>query len=273
MKNAISIDLEDWFCVNSLSSLIKNEDWDKCESRIVDSTLRVLELLDKHKTCATFFVLGWVAERFPELIREISNRKHEIAVHGYNHLLLTGITEAQFEEDLKRALETIQGCGITRPVLGFRAPSFSMVEKTTWALKILEKYKIIYDSSVFPIRYYGDRGIPDAPLGLYKITENLLEVPMSCIELWGKRYPSSGGAYFRILPYVYTRYCVKRCNSMGRPFVFYTHPWELDPGHPKLNAPFFRKFGHYYNLTRTERKLDKLLTDFEFTSIRDLLGL
>ena len=274
MQNAMSIDLEEWFCVHNFSQVIQNKDWDKCESRVYNSTRRILDLLDRHDTRATFFVLGWVAERLPELIREIEDRGHEIAVHGYNHLLLTEITPSEFDEDLSRALEAIERCGVKQKVLGFRAPSFTVVEKTRqWAMRILEKYNLKYDSSIFPVGFHPDYGMPNSPLSPYKITDRLIEFPMSCIEMFGRRLPFSGGGYFRLFPYAYTKYCIKQCNRLGRPTVFYLHPWEIDFEQPKMDLPASKKFRHYHNLDKTEHRLDKLLSDFQFTTIKEVLGL
>ena len=274
IKNAISIDLEDWFCVHNLSHIIKREDWDKCELRVYESTKRVMSLLDKHQTKATFFVLGWVATRLPELIRELEEQGHEIAVHGYDHLLLTEITPAAFDEDLAKAIEAIKACGVKQPLLGFRAPSFTVVEKTRdWALETLEKYDFKYDSSVFPVGFHPDYGVSDAPLVPYQITDKLMEFPMSCLEVFGKRLPFSGGGYFRLFPYSYTKLCMKRCNAEGRAAVFYLHPWELDPGQPKIKLPTSKAIRHYRNLDQTEKRLDALLNDFEFTTLREVLGL
>lgn len=274
MQNAMSIDLEEWFCVHNFSRVIQNKDWDKCESRVYNSTRRILDLLDRHNTRATFFVLGWVAERLPELIREIEDRQHEIAVHGYNHLLLTEITPREFDEDLSRALEAIDRCGVRQKVIGFRAPSFTVVEKTlNWALRVLEKYNLKYDSSIFPVGFHPDYGMPDAPLSPYKITDRLIEFPMSCIEMFGKRLPFSGGGYFRLFPYAYTKYCIRQCNKLGRPAVFYLHPWEIDFEQPKMDLPASKRFRHYHNLDKTEQRLDKLLSDFQFTTMKEVLGL
>jgi polysaccharide deacetylase family protein (PEP-CTERM system associated) len=275
MKNAISIDLEDWFCVHNLSGVIKPADWDNCELRVRESTERVLRLFNKHQTRATFFVLGWVAERIPDLIKSIDAQGHEIAVHGYNHLLLTEISPKEFEDDLAKALEAIDRCGVkTRPI-GFRAPSFTIVEKTKqWALPILEKYQFKYDSSVFPIGFHPDYGVADSPLSPYMITDRLHEFPMSCLELFGKRLPFGGGGYFRLFPYAYTKYCLRKVNNNGRPTVFYLHPWELDPGQPRVNnLSLSKRIRHYGNLDQTEKRFERLLGDFEFTTIREVLGL
>lgn len=274
MKNAMSIDLEDWFCVHNLSHVIRQKDWDKCELRVVESTRRILDLFDKHKTRATFFVLGWVAKRLPEMVRDIERRGHDIAVHGHRHLLLTEITPKEFEEDLVKALETLEDCGVRQKVRGFRAPSFTVVEKTKqWAFRILEKYDFRYDSSIFPVGFHPDYGLPETPLGPHKITERLAEFPLSCLDVRGRRLPFSGGGYFRMFPYAYTKFCLRKCNAEGRPAVFYLHPWELDAGQPRINLPLTKRFRHYHNLHKTERRLDALLGDFQFTTIKEVLGL
>jgi len=275
MQNAISIDLEDWFCVHNLKGAIRREDWGACDLRVLQSTNRLLRLFEKHQTKATFFVLGWVAEQLPELIRELEDRGHEIAVHGYNHLLLTEITPREFDEDLARALEVIEQCGVRSRPVGFRAPSFTMVKTTKdWALPILEKYKFKYDSSVFPIGFHPDYGMVESPLSPYKITADLHEFPMSCLEVFGKRFPFSGGGYFRLFPYAYTKYCMQKVNEQGRPAVFYLHPWELDPEQPRVkNLSLSQRLRHYRNIDQTEPRLDRLLGDFEFTTIREVLGL
>ena len=224
-------------------------------------------------THATFFVLGWIAERLPELIREIERNNHEIAVHGHDHLLLTQITPAQFEDDLIKALETLELCRIKQDILGFRAPSFTLVKKTMWALDILEKYNFKYDSSVFPVSFHPDYGVPDAPRHPYKITEKLYEFPLSCVQILGRNFPCSGGGYFRLFPYAYTRYCINKCNAQQRPVVFYLHPWELDPGQPRVKLHWSKYLRHYSNIDKTEKRLDSLLTDFRFTTIREVLEL
>jgi len=274
IKNAMSIDLEDWFCVYVLSEAIQREDWDQCDLRVLQSTKRILDLLDKHNTRATFFVLGYVAERLPELIRDIDARGHEIATHGYNHHLITRITPGEFEQDLVRAIDVLKSsCGVQQDIIGFRAPSFTIVEQTRWALDILEQHNIRYDSSVFPIGFHPDYGMPDSPLAPYKITENLWEFPLSCVDILGRRLPCSGGGYFRLFPYRFTRYCINKCNRQGRPVVFYLHPWELDPDQPRIDLPWDKKFRQYNNLHKTEKRLGALLKHFEFTTLREVLGL
>lgn len=271
MKNVLSIDLEDWFCAYNFSHSIKKEEWDQCELRVLDNTMRLLDLMDRFKVKATFFVLGWIADKVPSLIREIENRNHEIALHGYNHLLITQITPAEFEDDVKKGLDALKRLGVRQPIVGFRAPSFTIVEKTKWALPILEKFNIQYDSSVFPIGFHPDYGIPDAPLKPYKITDQLYEVPLGCIEVLGKRFPCSGGAYFRFFPYVYTHQCIAMANAQGRSIVFYLHPWEIDPDQPRVKLSLPRSIRHYYGLGKTYKKLERLFNDFEFTTIKEML--
>ncbi|HEX5731835.1 MAG TPA: XrtA system polysaccharide deacetylase [Blastocatellia bacterium] len=272
MKNAMSIDLEDWFCVHNMEQAIDKRDWDACEMRVVENTRSILELLARHKTEATFFVLGWVAERAPDLVREIAARGHEIATHGYSHTLLTDMTPESFEEDLRRAIHVTRDC-VDQEIVGFRAPSFTVTNKTLWAVEVLTRNGIRYDSSVFPVGFHPDYGMPNASLAVYRHNDKLVEVPLSCAEIMGKRIPCSGGGYFRIFPYALTKRLLKRCNAQGRPAIFYLHPWELDPKQPRMKLPLLKKFRHYYNLDKTLARLDRLLGDFEFTSVRKVIGL
>ena len=272
MINALSIDLEDWFCVYNFSKVIKKEDWDKYELRVVKNTERILDLLEKHKTEATFFVLGWIAERVPVLIREIEERGHEIASHGYSHTLLTKMTPAAFEQDLRKAIEVTKKC-INSEIVGFRAPSFTITKKTMWAIDILKKHGFRYDSSIFPISIHPDYGVRNGSLSIHSINSSMIEFPLSCVEVMGMRIPCGGGGYFRMYPFSMTRWFFKRCNEENRPAIFYLHSWEIDPSQPKIKLNWFRKFRHYYNLDKTLDKLDRLLSEFEFTSVRKVLDL
>lgn len=272
MRNAISVDLEDWFLVHNLSKVIKRIDWDTCELRLSESTARILNIFDQFNVKATFFVLGWIAEKLPELVREIERRGHEIASHGYAHSLLTHSNPYEFEKDLDQALNVLVRCGVSRPVAGFRAPSFTIVKKTMWAFPILEKYNIRYDSSIFPIDFHPVYGIVNSPLGPYYITEKIIEFPLTCVTILGKRFPCGGG-YFRFFPYSYTKYCIQQSNAAKRPAVFYFHPWELDSGQPRLALPFIKRIRQYCNLQRTEAKLIRLLREFSFTTISDVLDI
>lgn len=268
MKNAISIDLEDWFCAYNLN--IKIEDWDKQELRVVANTQRVLDGLAKHNTHATFFVLGWIVARVPDLVREIEAAGHEIATHGYSHTLLTTTTPDEFERDLVNALRVTRAC-VKQKIVGYRAPSFTITRKTLWALDILAKHGIEYDSSIFPISGHPDYGIGDAPLTIHQ-RGALTEVPMSVAEIAGKRVPCSGGGYFRVFPYAATTFLMRQVNRAGRPVIFYLHPWEFDPDQPRQNLSLLKSFRHYFNLDQTVRRLDQLLGEFEFAPIKEILS-
>lgn len=267
MRNALSIDLEDWFCAHNVG--IALGDWDKQELRVAGNARRILDLLDKHQAHATFFVLGWIAERVPDLVGEIERRGHEIATHGYSHTLLTELTPAAFERDLHRALDVTRAI-VTQPILGFRAPSFTVTAETLWALDVLARQGIEYDSSVFPVSYHPDYGIANAQLGIHRLGA-VTEVPMSVVPLLGKNIPCSGGGYFRVFPYALTRFLLKQCNRQGRPVIFYLHPWEIDPGQPRVAMSFGKRVRHYTNLDKALTRLDHLLSDFAFAPIRDVL--
>jgi polysaccharide deacetylase family protein (PEP-CTERM system associated) len=182
------------------------------------------------------------------------------------------MTPQEFEKDLCRSIEII-GKYTEQDIIGFRAPSFSITKATFWAFDVLKKYKIKYDSSIFPVNFHPDYGVPDVPEGPYKVKIDLWEFPLSCFNVFGQRVPCSGGGYFRVFPYFFTKYGIRKCNNKGMPIVFYFHPWELDPDHPEMNLSFIRKFRHYYNLDKTEKRLEQLLDDFEFTTMRKVLGL
>lgn len=269
--NAISIDLEDWFCVRNLSCVISKDNWNNMELRVVNNTNRLLNLLGKNNVKATFFVLGWIAEKVPDLITKIEESGHEIASHGYSHSELTKITPDYFDRDVRKALEVTQCC-VKQKIIGFRAPSFTITKKTLWAYDILSKYGIEYDSSVFPVGFHPDYGISDAPLTLYKVNNKLIEVPLSVVELFGKRIPCSGGGYFRLYPYSLTKFLMKKCNKEGRPVIFYIHPWEIDNEQPRVKLNLQKKIRHYNHLNKTYGRLEKLLIDFKFVPIKELIS-
>jgi polysaccharide deacetylase family protein (PEP-CTERM system associated) len=269
--NVFSIDLEEWFCVYNLSQVIPYEHWDRCESRVEPSTLAILDLLSKHHVEGTFFVLGWVAERHPELVREVERRGHEIATHGYSHRLITHLSRDEFRADLERSLEVLTPLA-SKPIRGFRAPSFSVTRKTWWALDILRECGIHYDSSMFPISFHPDYGVPEAPLTAHHLSEGIWEMPMSVAEVAGKRVPCCGGGYFRQFPYAVTRSLMQLCNRQGRPVNFYLHPWEVDPDQPRMPLPLVKRVRHYNNLAKTMPRLERLLSDFAFTSARVRYG-
>ncbi|MBN2037519.1 MAG: DUF3473 domain-containing protein [Chitinispirillaceae bacterium] len=273
MKNAFSIDLEDWFCVHNFAEQIPFSEWKDKEFRLRKTAERLLSILEHHSVKATFFVLGWIAEKEPGLIQEIAAAGHEIASHGYGHLLAKTLTPATFEKDLSLSLEAIKAC-VSSPVIGFRAPSFSIDHTTLWVFDVLTKYGIRYDSSLFPISFHPDYGVRNGVLSIYNVTESLIEFPMSCFKAAGMTVPCCGGGYFRLLPYAVTRYGIKKCNRENRPAVFYLHPWEIDPDQPRVpRIPAIKRLRHYANLHKTEDRLHRLLSDFEFATIASVLGL
>jgi len=271
MKNAISVDLEDWFCANNFDDVLGYNKWDSLELRLRESTAKILEILSKQRVRATFFVLGYIAERAPDLIKEIKSAGHEIASHGYKHQKISTLTEDQFDDDLKKSVRAIKGaCGVS-PV-GYRAASFSITQKTKWALKILSKNGFKYDSSMFPTSFHPSYGAKLASLNIEKI-DGIVEVPLSVVKFINLRIPFSGGAYFRILPYWLTKQFIKKINRTGRPYIFYIHPWELDTGQPKIRLSFLKRFRHYFNIPKTKNRLERLLNDFEFTNINEVIKL
>jgi polysaccharide deacetylase family protein (PEP-CTERM system associated) len=270
MRNLLSIDLEDWFCVSNFDDLLGREVWDACELRVVHSTRRLLELLDRRGVQATFFVLGWVAERAPELIREVAAAGHEIACHGYHHHRLGYLDPARLDADLGKAMPLLRELS-GAPIEGYRAPSFSLTKQTMWAVPVLERHGLRWDSSVFPFGGHPEYGIADAPLEPYTIGDRLLELPMSVVEFGGRRLPCTGGGYFRLYPYILSRWFLNAINRSNKPFVFYLHPWEVDPGQPQVDVTGFSKFRHYNNLDRCFSRLEKLLTHFRFDSMKVVL--
>jgi polysaccharide deacetylase family protein (PEP-CTERM system associated) len=274
MHNALTVDIEDYFHVAAFARQIDPATWDRFPLRVERNTHRLLELFAAREVRATFFVLGWVAERCPGLVRTIAAQGHEVACHGYSHQLIYAQTPTVFREETIRA----KGCledQARRPVLGYRAASYSITRRSLWALDILTELGFEYDSSIFPVRH--DRyGIPGSPRWPYRIdTPNggsLVEFPPSTLALGGYRLPVAGGGYFRIYPYWLTRLALARLNRVeGWPFIFYLHPWEIDPEQPRVQAGRLSTFRHYTNLHRCEARLRRLLGDFRFMPVREVL--
>lgn len=274
MKNALTVDVEDYFHVSALSSVIRPEDWTRHDKgRVVSSTQRLLDLFDKHKYHATFFVLGWVADRYPELVREISQRGHEVACHGWSHQLVYNQSQQTFRQEAergKKCLEDITG----KQVCGYRAASYSITEKSRWALDILVELGFLYDSSLFPV-YHDRYGMPGIPRFPYRLRtdqgQDLVEFPLSTKGILGYRLPVAGGGYFRLFPYAFNRWCLQSINRGGQPFVFYLHPWEIDPDQPRFPATGLSRFRHYNNLDKCYDRLKSLLNDFQFCSMHESL--
>lgn len=264
VTNALTIDVEDYFQVSALAPYIPRSEWDTRECRVERNVDRILALLAEHGVHATFFTLGWVAERYPALVRRIVAGGHELASHGHGHERASDLTEAAFTQDVVRAkalLEDIAG----RPVLGYRAPSFSIAGGNLWALDVLARAGYRYSSSVYPVAH-DHYGMPGAPRFAYRLPNGLLEVPPTTLKLGGRNLPASGGGWFRFFPYALSRALIRRVNAVdGESAVFYFHPWEIDPGQPRVPGTDAKtRFRHYVNLHRTESRLGALLRDFRW---------
>ena len=276
--NALTVDVEDYFQVTAFDRVVSPHEWDRYPLRVGDNTRRILDLFDRFGVKGTFFVLGWVAQRDPALVREIRRRGHEIASHGYDHQLIYRNGPEAFRLDIrcsKALLEEITG----EPVYGYRAPSYSITAASIWALDILMEEGFVYDSSIFPIRH-DIYGMPDAPRFPYQIERGggtLREFPITTLRIpfLGRefRLPVAGGGYLRLLPFWLIRRSFRHINRREKqPVVFYVHPWEVDPDQPRISAPLKSRFRHYTNLKSTMGKIEQLLKEFPFAPMREVLG-
>lgn len=272
----MTVDVEDYFQVAAFADVIEYENWSSHPSRVEHNTQRILALFAERNLRATFFILGWVAERFPALVKEIADQGHEIASHGYSHQLVYSQTPEVFREETHRSkvvLEDLTG----RNIEGYRAASYSITANSLWALDILGELGFTWDSSIFPIRHdrYGMPNSPDTPF--YIETSNgarLLEFPLTTAKLFGVSVPAAGGGYFRQYPYWLSRWLFsKASNHNTKPQIFYLHPWEIDPDQPRIGgASWFSRFRHYTNLHRCESRLRRLIRDFEFSTMSESLA-
>jgi polysaccharide deacetylase family protein (PEP-CTERM system associated) len=277
VRNALTIDVEDYFHVNAFRHSISQQDWDTFPLRVVGNTLKILDWLDELQTKGTFFVLGWVAERAPDLVREIGRRGHEIACHSYNHQLVYELGPEPFRQDLRRARDVLQEIG-GKKVVGFRAPSYSITARSLWALDILMEEGFSYDSSIFPIYHdvYGMPGAERFPHAIRRPAGTILEFPISTLNIgmFGRnlRLPVGGGGYLRLLPVSFFRFAFKHINEREqRPAVLYFHPWEIDAGQPRIKAALASRFRHYVNLGKTFGKLDDLVSGLSFGPMGEIL--
>jgi len=272
-KNCLSFDIEEHFQVSAFESPMRRRHWGQFESRVEENTDKLLRLLADNGMQATFFVLGWVAERYPSLVRRIASGGHEIASHGYGHELITSQTPAAFREDIRSAKCILENI-LSGPVLGYRAPSFSITLDTMWATQILVEEGYGYDSSIFPVLH--DRyGVPSANPEVHQlltVAGPLWEVPPSTVKCLGIRLPVAGGGYFRLYPYVVLRALLKKLEGRGSSLVMYMHPWEFDPDQPKMEGSLLSRLRHYVNLDKTESKMRALLQDFSFAPIRQVFS-
>jgi polysaccharide deacetylase family protein (PEP-CTERM system associated) len=275
VSNILTFDVEEYFHASIFEKVVSADRWPQLESRVERNVERILSLLERHQVRATFFVLGWIGEHRPSVVRRIAAHGHEIACHGYDHRLISGMTPEEFREQLSRSIEVLERLSGKR-VVGFRAPSFSINEETLWAFEVMAEMGIEYDSSIFPV-FHDRYGIPKTPRGEFKIvTErgaNIVELPPASVRILGQNLPFGGGGYFRLFPFWFTSWSIKRINRRGEPVMFYLHPWELDPEQPALKLGLGPRLRHYSNLRIVERKLEKLLESFRFLPISEFLGL
>lgn len=264
ITNALTIDVEDYFQVSAFAPFIARADWEQRECRVERNVNRILDLLESQDTKATFFTLGWIAERYPELVRRIVREGHELASHGYGHERASDLNETAFRDDISRAkslLEDLSG----RVVTGYRAPSFSIGTANLWAFDCLAQAGYQYSSSIYPIRH-DHYGMPDAPRFAHRVDSGLLEIPITTLRMFERNLPSSGGGYFRLLPYAVSRWMLRRVNAVDKESaVFYFHPWEIDIAQPRVAGIDLKtRFRHYVNIHRMEGRLQSLLADFKW---------
>lgn len=275
LVHAMTIDVEDYYQVSAFESVISPQDWEQWPSRVVDNTERLLLMFEQAQIKATFFVLGWVADKYPELVKTIHAQGHEIASHGYSHQLIYNQSQELFREETAKSKAILENL-IQTPVTGYRAASYSITSKSLWALDVLAELGFTWDSSIFPVRH--DRyGIPASPRGPYTINTNkgvITEFPLTTAKLLGQTVPAAGGGYFRQYPYSLSRWLFRQAaKETNQPQIFYLHPWEIDPNQPRIpGASRFSKFRHYTNLSRCEARLAQMLKDFKFGSVSQSLN-
>jgi polysaccharide deacetylase family protein (PEP-CTERM system associated) len=275
MHNFLTCDLEEYFHVSAYADRVDQRNWDSFPSRVAESTDRILELLDQNHCVATFFVLGWVAEKKPEVVRRVAEAGHEIACHSLLHRRVYELTPEEFREDTRRAKSVIEDV-TGKQVVGYRAPSFSVTAASIWALEILVEAGFRYDSSIYPVKHpsYGMAKAPRTPFRINTSSGAILEFPLTTLEFAGHRSPVAGGAYLRVLPYLYTRWAMHYLNRRENSSVcVYVHPWEIDAGQPRLPGKMSAHLRHRLGLRSLERKLERLMRDFPFATLDSQLHL
>jgi len=265
--NALTIDVEDYFQVSAMDPHIDRCSWDSIPCRVEANVDRLIEVLEAHEAHATFFTLGWIAQRFPQVVRRIVNAGHEVGSHGYGHERATELTKNRLMEDLRRAKAILEDTTGAR-VNGYRAPSFSIGQGNLWAFECIVETGHRYSSSIYPVRH-DHYGMPHAPRFPFEACAGLIELPVTTTRLLGRNLPAGGGGYFRLAPYRVSRWAIRRVNRVdGRPAIFYFHPWEIDPEQPRVAGVGLKtRFRHYLNLHRTEARLKRLLGDFRWDRI------
>ena len=273
IQNALSVDVEDYFQVSAFAKSIDQNDWDTHPLRVENNTRRLMDMFDEAQVKATFFVLGWVADRNRDLIKEIALRGHEVACHGYSHQLIYNQTPEVFREETIRSKALLEDI-VQMPVRGYRAASYSITNDSLWALDILAEAGFVYDSSIFPVRHdrYGNPDAREVPHMLKTPKgHSLVEFPLSTAKIFNYKLPVAGGGYFRLYPYALTKAGLAQINRRHQPFIFYLHPWEIDTEQPRIEAGWFSRFRHYNNLEKCESRLQQLMKDFQFGTVAQVL--
>lgn len=274
VENILSVDVEDWFHPEAVHHLYPPDSWSNIQNRVEENVNKLLNLFSEKNVNATFFVLGWIAKTHPGVIKKIVKNGHEIASHGNMHRMVTKMSPEEFEADLGESIKILEDVS-GQKILGFRAPTFSVVEKTFWSFEIMLKLGLVYDSSVYPI-WHDRYGVPDAPrvrYNAYSQNGNILtEFPMSTLNILGKNIPFGGGGYLRILPGWLTQIAVSKLNTQNQPAIMYLHPWEFDTGQPRLHLGAIQTWRHYYNIKKNMKKLGALLDKFSWTSFKNVLN-
>ena len=271
--HSISFDVEEWFQVANFRHAFQPADWDQLPSRLDVGMTRILDALDRHQAHATFFFLGWIAKRRPDMVQEVLRRGHEIGSHGWGHEFLWDIGPNGLNDELARTEEALARAGAPRPV-GFRASTFTLTRKTWWAFDVLAQRGYLYDSSVHPISH-PTYGVPDFDPGISRVRTtygDVTEFPVATVRYFGRNWPVGGGGYFRLLPISVTIAALRQLEAQGRRAAFYLHPWEFDPDQPRVAGPWGKRFRHSLNLERTEGRLERLLGEFRFGGMREVLG-
>lgn len=266
----MTVDVEDYFQVSAFEPYVNKSQWDKLEHRVANNTQHILDIFAAHDVKATFFTLGWVAERYPELVKRIVQEGHELASHGYEHIRVTQQTREQFRQDVRKTKRLLEDIGGTE-VKGYRAASYSIGRDNLWALDVLAEEGHLYSSSIYPVKH-DLYGMPEAPRFVFQpiAGSDFKEIPITTLKVSNKNYPCGGGGFFRLYPYVFSRWAFKRTNNAeNQPGIFYFHPWEIDPEQPRQeNLAFKAKFRHYLNIHRMESRIKSLLTDFEWDTMQ-----
>ena len=271
LQNAMTVDVEDYFQVSAFEQIVNRNDWETIPCRIPQNMDKILHMFADRQVKSTFFILGWVAERFPEVVKDIVSQGHEVASHGWSHVRVPNSNPADFFADISKTRKLLQDIS-GQDVVGYRAASYSVTKNTLWAYDQLAQAGYQYSSSIFPIRH-DLYGIPDAPRTPFMIAETgTLEIPLTTVKLFGRNFPCSGGGWFRLMPYLLFKAGLNRVNNNDRlPGIFYFHPWEVDPDQPRQqNLPAKTAFRHYLNLDRMATRLDRLLKDFDWNTMQQV---